>query len=77
MHDLDRTQLEYSPDLENYEYDEYEYGEAEWEAETGIFSEAETVELAAELLGVSSEAELDMFLGGAYQESRWRYWSVG
>jgi hypothetical protein len=63
MHDLDRTQLEYSPELENYEYEQYEYGETEWGAETGVFSEAETQELAAELLGVSSEAELDRFLG--------------
>jgi len=63
MHDIDRTQLEYSPELENYEYEDYEYGEAEWGGETGVFSEAETMELATELLGVSSEAELDMFLG--------------
>jgi len=63
MHDLDRTQLEYSPELENYEYEQYEYGETEWGAESGVFSEAETMELAAELLGVSSEAELDRFLG--------------
>lgn len=69
MHDLDRTQLEYNPDLENYEFDEYEYGEAEWNGETDVFSEAETVELAAELLGVSSEAELDMFLGSLIKKA--------
>ncbi|MDD1605283.1 MAG: hypothetical protein LUO95_00445 [Methylococcaceae bacterium] len=63
MHDIDRTQLEYSPELENYEYEQYEYGENEWNAETGVFSEAEAMELAAELLEVSSEAELDQFLG--------------
>ena len=63
MHDIDRTQLEYSPELENYEFEQYEYGETEWGAETGVFSEAETMELAAELLEVSSEAELDRFLG--------------
>ena len=50
MHDIDRTQLEYSPELENYEYEQYEYGEAEWSAETGVFSEAQAMELAAELL---------------------------
>jgi len=63
MHDIDRTQLEYSPELENYEYEQYEYGETGWGAETGVFSEAETMALAAELLEVSSEAELDRFLG--------------
>ncbi|MEQ1636577.1 MAG: hypothetical protein ABL903_07785 [Methylococcales bacterium] len=63
MHDIDRTQLEYSPELENYEYEQYEYGETEWGAETGVFSEAQTMELAAELLEVGSEAELDRFLG--------------
>jgi hypothetical protein len=66
MHDIDRTQLEYSPELENYEheqYEQYEYGETEWGAETGVFSEAQVMELAAELLEVGSEAELDRFLG--------------
>ncbi len=69
MHDLDRTQLEYSPELENYEYEQYEYGESEWNTETGVFSEAETMELAAELLEVSSEAELEQFLGGLIKKA--------
>ncbi|TXI18997.1 MAG: hypothetical protein E6Q62_05210 [Nitrosomonas sp.] len=69
MHDIDRTQLESNPELENYEHELYEYGEfgeygeTEWGGETGAFSEAETMELAAELLGVSNEAELEQFLG--------------
>ena len=69
MHDIDRTQMEYSPEMEAYEQEQFGYGEtewegeAEWEAETGVFSEAEEMELAAELLGVSSEGELDQFLG--------------
>jgi hypothetical protein len=63
MHDIDRTQLEYNPELENYEYEQYEYGETGWGAETGVFSEAETMELAVELLEVSSEGELDRILG--------------
>ncbi len=69
MHDIDRTQLEYSPELENYEheqyeqYEQYEFGETEWNAETGVFSEAQAMELAAELLEVGSEAELEQFLG--------------
>jgi len=66
MHDIDRTTLEVNTDLENYEHDQYEYGEfgeAEWGGETAVFSEAETMELAAELLEISDEAELDQFLG--------------
>ncbi|MGI8425941.1 MAG: hypothetical protein ACR2M4_04950 [Actinomycetota bacterium] len=57
MHDIDRTQVEYSPEMETYEQEQFEYGE------TGVFSETQAMELAAELLGVSSEAELDRFLG--------------
>jgi hypothetical protein len=63
MHDIDRTQQEFSQELENYEHEQYEYGETEWSGETGVFSEAQAMELAAELLEVSSEAELDRFLG--------------
>ena len=69
MHDIDRTQMEYSPELEAYEQEQFEYGEAEWGAETGVFSEAEAMELAAELLEVSSEAELDRFLGGLIKKA--------
>ena len=64
MHDIDRTQLEYSQELENYEHEQYEYGETEWSGEAGVFSEAQAMELAAELLEVSTEEELDRFLGG-------------
>jgi hypothetical protein len=43
--------------------DEYE-GEADWAGQVaGPFSEAEEIALAAELLSVSNEAELDQFLG--------------
>jgi hypothetical protein len=69
MHDLDRTQLEYSPELENYEYEQYEYGETEWNTEAGVFNEAEAMELATELLEVSSEAELDQFLGSLIKKA--------
>ncbi len=57
MHDIDRTQMEYSPEMETYEQEQFEYGE------TGVFSETEAMELAAELLAVTSEGELDRFLG--------------
>ncbi|MXS80368.1 hypothetical protein SAMN05216317_1128 [Nitrosomonas eutropha] len=72
MHDIDRTTLETNTDLENYEHDQYEYGEfgeAEWGGETGVFSETETMELAAELLEISDEAELDQFLGNLIKKA--------
>lgn len=70
MHDIDRTTLETSPELEDYEYEQYdEYGETEWEAEADAFSEAEAMELAAELLEISSEAELEQFLGGLIKKA--------
>ena len=49
MHDLGRTQLE------SFEYD--------FEAENEVFSEAETEQLASELMEIQSEQELEQFLG--------------
>lgn len=72
MHDIDRTQLEAGHELESYEHEQYEYGEygeAEWGGETGVFSEAQAMELAAELLEVSSEEELDRFLGSLIKKA--------
>ncbi|HMQ30291.1 MAG TPA: hypothetical protein PKD53_06155 [Chloroflexaceae bacterium] len=79
MHDIDRTQAEYWGEMEldgefEGEHDgeaewgyEGEYdGEAEWEYDgeaEGVFDEADEMELAAELLEVSDEEELDQFLG--------------
>src|SRR5262245_48836088 len=62
MHDIDRVQLERSLDSENFE------GEAafegEWAGESGrVFDEALEMELAAELLEIRDEGELDRFLG--------------
>ncbi len=70
MHDLDRVQLEFDPNEEEFEFG----SEMELELESGgivndssetegTFDEAEEMELAAELLGVSSDQELDQFLG--------------
>lgn len=64
MHDLDRTQAEYygetSFETEEFgqELDEYSGYELE-----GVFGEAAELELAAELLEVTDEAELEQFLG--------------
>lgn len=72
MHDIDRTQLEYSPELSSFEAEQNEYGEQEWSGENyesyetygeTVLNEAEEAELASELLEVTSEAELDRFLG--------------
>jgi len=67
MHNIDSTRLEFSP----------EYGSQEQEAETyetyeGSFeipmTEAEEEVLAAELLSVSNEEEMDQFLGGLFKK---------
>jgi len=66
MHDLDRTLMEtdyeYEPEQDEYQAAEGEY-EAEFEDTEGVFDETEEMELAAELLEVTDEAELDQFLG--------------
>ena len=49
---------EYSPELEAYEFaGEFNVGK------TGVFNEAQELELAAELLEVNNEQELEQFLG--------------
>ena len=57
MHNIGRIQLENASEMENYEA-----GQLEWLGET-VFSEAEEMELAAQLMEVNSEEELDRFLG--------------
>ena len=47
--------FEFNPETETYE--------TEWGGEAEVFSEAETMELAGELLEITTEAELDRFLG--------------
>ena len=69
MHDIDRTQLEYGQEMGAYEQEQPEYGQTEWGGETGVFSEAEAMELAAELLEVTTEQELDRFLGGLIKKA--------
>ena len=54
MHDIDRTQQEFSG--------EGPFGESEFE--TGLLSEEEEVALTGELLNVANEDELEEFLGG-------------
>jgi hypothetical protein len=60
MHDLDRTTLEISEETSDFEFsEEFEFGQQE-----SPFSENEEEELAAQLLEITDEAELDQFLGG-------------
>jgi uncharacterized protein (DUF697 family) len=73
MHDIDRTLADFEPEMEAYETDqdqdefgefeqEYEY-EYEYEGTESAFNEEEEMELAAELLEVTDEEDLDQFLG--------------
>jgi hypothetical protein len=71
MHDLDRTmgrthlEAEYGYQGEGEEEFEYETdGEEEYQGEEEVLHEEEVDELAAELLEVSNEEELEQFLGG-------------
>src|SRR5262245_15167344 len=67
MHDIDRTQVEFTPEFGGYETENFEY--SEWSGEGGGLSEADEMQLASELLGVSSEAELDQFLGSLIKKA--------
>jgi uncharacterized protein (DUF697 family) len=49
---------EYNPQTEAFEY------EAEYESGGGVFNEQQEMELAAELLEITNEQELENFLGG-------------
>ena len=74
MHDLDRTLgrtqmeaenfFEFTGENEGETFGEYGEGESfEFTAESEVFGEAEVNELAAELLSVSNQQELNQFLG--------------
>jgi hypothetical protein len=65
-HEMDRSLTEYNPQTEAFEAEQFEWGETEWTGEMtaeGVFSEAQEMQLAAELLEIRDEAELDRFLG--------------
>ncbi|MBX3304985.1 MAG: hypothetical protein KF751_02920 [Nitrospira sp.] len=78
MHNIDRTQMEYNHETgfetnheqfegEQFEGEQFEYGEtSEWGE---VFSEAELMEIASELLEVRDEAELDRFLGSLIKKA--------
>ena len=69
MHDIDTTRLESEPlslrqEIEASEFEFLDAGELE-----SPLSEVEEMELASELLAVSSEAELDQFLGDVFKKA--------
>lgn len=67
MHPLDRTLNELESGIDALDSDEFEFmNEAEWTPETdteAVFDEVQEMELAAELLGIQSEEELEEFFG--------------
>jgi len=81
MHDLDRTNNEFESEFEgDYEYefeddnefeadDDREFEFESHEMEGSPFSEEEEMELAAELLSVGSDQELEQFLGSLLKKA--------
>jgi len=66
LHDIGSPQMQFGPEVQRFENEQFEQFEEEWSGETGgaTLNEQEAVQLASELLEVSNEAELDHFLGG-------------
>jgi hypothetical protein len=64
MPTFDHTSLQYSPEMGVFQAEEFE-----WREETEVFDEAELMALAQELLSVTNEAELDMFLGNLIKQA--------
>jgi hypothetical protein len=62
--------LEFNPEAETFEAEQFEFGQSEWAGESGeVFSEGELMELTAELLSISNEAEMDQFLGKLFKRA--------
>lgn len=73
MHDIDRVQLETGMDEMESEFefaDEFETDGGEFEGGESPFTEAQEMELAAELLEIGDEFELDQFLGKLIRKAR-------
>ncbi|MCI0537233.1 MAG: hypothetical protein L0Z50_18615 [Verrucomicrobiales bacterium] len=76
MHDIDRIRLESQSETGMFEAGpfeaaQFEFAQAETPyGETGeVFGETEEMELASEFLDITSEAELDRFLGGLIERA--------
>ena len=60
MYESENT-FEFNPEMTSFENEQFEFEQSEWGE---VFNENELMELTAELLEVTDEAELDQFLGG-------------
>jgi len=70
MHDLDRKMLEYEPELDVFEAESLEIDDEAWSDEQQEpLGDAEVMELAARLLEVADEQELDDFLGDVLKKA--------
>jgi len=72
MHDIDRTQAEFDPEADGLEVDSFELRDESGYGEVGgasPFSEVEEMELASALLEVTSDAEMDQFLGSLFKKA--------
>jgi len=76
MHDIDLIRLESESESESFETvpfeaEQFEFAQSETPpGETGeVFGETEQMELASEFLEITSEAELDRFLGGLIERA--------
>ena len=70
MHDLDRTLRSQEPETEA-DFEAAIFGEAEGDFEGSYeISEEEEIDLAAELLAVTDDRELDQFLGGLLKKAK-------
>jgi len=59
MYESENT-FELYPEMTSFENEQFEFGQSEWGE---VFNESEVMELTAELLEITNEAELDRFLG--------------
>lgn len=60
MYESENT-FEFEQEMTDFENEQFEFEQSDWGE---VFNESELMELAAELLEVTDEAELDQFLGG-------------
>ena len=60
---MNRTLVDYTPEMESFDFGEPALEPSERSGEPAVFDETDEIELAAQLLEVSDESELDRFLG--------------
>lgn len=65
MNSFESEQYE-SEQFENQQFEQFEFEEAEWGE---VFNESEVMELTAELMEVTNEEELDLFLGNLIKKA--------